>query len=204
MVRDLSALEQFCEQVCVQKADYTMEQVEDAVIQILTALQESVPYELPDNLYNVICIGEMPSDWIEAPAPFHVYKRLYLGDTELGFPAYLDVRVFEPGDCPVEDLIAWHLHALDGEPVCLHRSAKRSVYFSNGFRVRNTAHGFAQEERSLFLDCIEKGGQLFVLHAEAPLEVFNQHKTLFEQLIQKATHDQMDDSLLTHTPFIWK
>lgn len=190
MVRDLSTLDELCEAVKKERPDFTHEQIELALIKTLTSLQSQIPFELPEELYNVLCICETPLEWIKPPIPFHVYKRLYLGEMEVGLPFYLDVRVFELEGFPAEDLITWHLETLEGEPELLHQSEQRVVYKVFGDRTREIAHGFAKGERGLYLDCIEEDGKLFVLYAEAPVQTFKEQESLFKQLLQKASYNE--------------
>jgi len=182
MVRDLASLDEFCEEVRQQREDLAHEQIEEMLIRTLTMLQEQIPFALPESLYSVICITETPQEWVKAPIPFHVFKRLYLGEMEVGMPFYLDVRVFELEGESADDVIAWHLQTLDGEAVALNKSA----YISKGYRTRDSAHGFAKGERGLYVDFIEHGGRLFVLYAEAPLKTFQEQEPLFKQLVQRS------------------
>jgi hypothetical protein len=123
-------------------------------------------------------------------ATFHVHKRLYLGETELGLPFYLDVRVFELDTNQSEEIIVWHLTLLDGRKEELLTTKERKAFLCYGRRnasYADTTHGFAalQEERALFLDFYEKENRLYVCYAEAPLTTFNQHATLFRSLAAK-------------------
>lgn len=183
---DLRALKELSGEINQYNHAYSCEQIEEMLIATLLALQESIPFVLPTDLYSVFCIPETPQEWHQAPAPFHVYKRLYLGENAMGIPFYLDVRVFELENCSAEELIAWHLQTLDGEAVLLHRSENRCVYTSNGLKKRESAHGFASGKRALFFDCIEMQGRLFVLYAEAPQETFQKYEPLFNQLVNHA------------------
>ncbi len=186
MMRDLSLLSEICDSL---HSELTHEQIETSLIQTLTALQAQIPFTLPQELYSVLCISEPLLDTIKPPVPFQVYKRLYLGETVIGFPFYLDVRVFELDRCGSEELIAWHLETLDGEPSCLYQSDNRAIYTSSGERTRATAHGFATGKRGLFFECLEHKGRLFVLYAEAPIKNFKEHESLFTQLAQRAQNE---------------
>lgn len=185
MVRDLAAFDELCEAVGRQRGDWTYEQIQAVLIKTLTSLQKEIPFTFPEELYNVYCISETPLDWIKPPAPFHVYKRLYLGETDAGMPFYLDVRVFELGSCSAEKLIKWHLEMLDGEPEPLLVSENRTAYVMSGERKCETAHGFAQGERGIFVEFLERGEKLYVLYAEGPIKTFKENESIFKQLTQR-------------------
>ncbi|MCH9627093.1 MAG: hypothetical protein S4CHLAM2_07270 [Chlamydiales bacterium] len=177
MVRDLCTLQE----VCARVKEFPPEDVEQALMQTLTKLQAQVPVSFPEELYNVICIPD--HTWVSAPLPFQVFQRLYLGEMETGLPFYLDVRVFEASGEKAEEVIAWHLNTLDGNPKEQHRSAHRKIYTATGERKHDTAHGFATGQRGLYLDCIQDNERLFVLYAEGSLAAFEKQNCVFKQLI---------------------
>lgn len=189
MERDLAAFDELCEALCRQRSDWPREQIQSVLINTLTSIQKQIPFHLPEDLYNVYCISEAPDDWMKPPAPFHVYKRLYLGEMEVGLPFYLDVRVFELGSVSADDVVQWHLEMLDGEPSLLYKSAKRSVYAASGERTRESAHGFAQGERGLFIDCLARDGKLYILYAEAPIKTFKENEFIFKEQL-KMVYDE--------------
>lgn len=167
MVRDLSTLEEISHEIS--------EDITNVCIQALIQLQNEIPFNLPKDKYNVLCI---PQATVKAPASYSIFQRLYLGESEVGLPFYLDVRVFELENCSADEIISWHLQALDGEVLSLGES----VYISKGYPTRETAHGFAKSMRGQYVAFFEKEGQLFVLHAEAHLKTFQKHELLLRQL----------------------
>ncbi len=171
IVRDLERLDVVCTKAGMEPG---------LLITTLNRLQKQIPFKLPDTFYSLICLPDT--------SPFHVYKRLYLGDTEMGMPFYLDVRVFELEEASAHELIAWHLDLLEGGREELYRSENRAVYLSSGRRKRDDAHGFEMGQRGLFVDFLEKEGRLFVLYAEGPLSTFREYQSLFNQLTQE-TYD---------------
>ncbi len=153
----------------------------------LLPLQGSIPFAFPDQLYNVLCICGTESERV---APFKILKRLYLGETELGLPFYLDVRAFELSALSVDEIISAHLNILDGRFEELNVSKDRKAYLCRGKRssqVEDPTHGFAQNasERALFLDFIEKDGHLYVCYAESTLKTFFQHASVFQYLVNQ-------------------
>lgn len=173
MVRDLSATHTFCEGYGCQPS---------FLIETLQSLQGGIPFQFPADLYNVLCIVEFPHN---CPYPFHVYKRLYLGESEIGFPFYLDVRVFEEGETIKEEVIRWHQARLDGEINLIFDSQQEVIFTSKGNPTQERAHGFGTGARGLFVDAKLHEGKLFVLYAEAPLTTFRQHESVFKQLIDR-------------------
>lgn len=117
--------------------------------------------------------------------------RVYLGETALGMPFYLDVRLFNLKGSSAAELIAWYLDTLDGPCEEVYISEQRKVYIRRGERNptrTDSTHGFAalQGERALFLDCYEQGDDLYVCTAEAPLETFLQHEPFLRSLCHPA------------------
>jgi hypothetical protein len=156
-------------------------EIASILMERLLSLQATIPFTFPDSLYNVLCITESEGG---EPAPFHVYKRLYLGETELGLPFYLDVRVFELGAITPEEIIAWHLNILEGSCEELPATEGETTFLCRGKRAPNradTTHGFAslQGERALFLKFCEKENRLYVCYAEAPLTTLNRYLSFF-------------------------
>lgn len=173
MVRDLSAVHTFCQ-------DYGCHP--SFLIEALQDLQRGIPFRFPEGLYSVLCIVEFPH---HSPYPFHVYKRLYLGESEFGFPFYLDVRVFEKGEENREAIIRWHQTRIEGDIEMYIDSEEEVSFISEGNPTEQRAHGFGEGARGLFVDAKLHEGKLFVLYAEAPLSTFKQHVSVFKQLIDR-------------------
>lgn len=183
MIRDLCALEEFCERLGKEEG-LSPKQIEEMAICTLIKLQEEIPFKFPESLYNVIFITESPEYTVKPPGLFHVYKRLYLDDSEMGIPFYLDVRVFQSEKVSLDEVINWHLQILDGEPEVLYQSDNRIVFKKMGCRERETAHGFARGKRGLYADFLQSGDKLYVLYAETSLKTFYKNETLFNQLVK--------------------
>lgn len=115
--------------------------------------------------------------------------RVYLGETALGLPFFLDVRQFELKGVTSTELITWHLDLLEGPCEEIYISDQRKVYIRKGVRNAHrldTTHGFAplQGERALFLDCFQVGDRLFMCTAEAPWETFQKHEPFLRSLVK--------------------
>ncbi len=135
-----------------------------------------------------------PKPCLPAPTVQHcpsvLLDKVYLGETALGLPFYLDVRQFELKGGSSNELIAWYLDLLEGPYEELFVSDQRKIYVRKGARNpshSDTTHGFAamQGERGLFLDCYIEGGKLYMCSAEAPLETFQEHEEFFRSLCKK-------------------
>lgn len=160
------------------------EELTQLLMNKLLSMQEQIPFIFPEELYNVLWI---PKSDVAEPSPYQILKRLYLGETELGLPFYLDVRLFDLNRATRDDLVSWHLELLKGTQQLLRQSENRSTYLCRGIRnpVRaDTTHGFAalQGERALYLDFFEQGSQLFVCYAEAPLKIFQIYEPLLRAI----------------------
>jgi len=113
-----------------------------------------------------------------------------LGETELGLPFYLDVRLFELKGTSAEEILAWHLNVLqEGREAfkVVYETENRKIYQGQGYRLTepiDPSHGFAavQGERGIYLDYLELEERLFVIYAEAPLKTFEKHTLLFQKL----------------------
>ncbi len=174
MARDLAELNAYSAQLFLSNPELTRDVIEAVFIDRLTALQKDLPFSFPGELYNVLCIRETPMESLQPPHPFHVYKRLYLGESEIGFPVYLDVRVFEVARDEIQSVVTWHLERLEGEAVCHFDQRDKKRYTSQGFLSGEQAHGWGKDlgERGLFADFIYRDEKLYVLYCEAPLESF--------------------------------
>jgi len=57
MVRDIELLQHFCQQL-QHEEKLSDEKISEIVIQTITTLQEEIPFSLPKELYNVLCIPQ--------------------------------------------------------------------------------------------------------------------------------------------------
>ncbi|MCH9626024.1 MAG: hypothetical protein S4CHLAM123_12130 [Chlamydiales bacterium] len=158
-------------EISTQIEQYSEQELTLALMETLLELQKEIPFFFPEHLYNVLYIEEPPTD---APAPFHVYKRLYLGESELGIPFYMDVRVFDLNFASKEEIIDWHLGILRGEKSTLENMSGYVIYGLRNEDYKDFSHGFASflGERGLYLDFIEKENFLYVAYAESSAETF--------------------------------
>ncbi|MCH9608992.1 MAG: hypothetical protein S4CHLAM45_02670 [Chlamydiales bacterium] len=154
MERDIELLEAFC--------DKRGEDITPLLITMLTALQAEIPFLFPENLYNVLCITDVQN---RCPFDYRVYKRLYLGDTDLNMPMYLDVRVFDVKKEDVSAVIQWHATLLNGAVERLGEG----VLVKGGYTEIDYSHGFAPQ-RALFLLPHYQEGKLYLLYSDVPLE----------------------------------
>ena len=178
--RDLEKVHTFSAQV----DELSEEDVTYFLIEALISLQTQIPFHFPRDLYNVLCIPDTSSKGL---APYHIYQRLYLGESDLGLPFYLDVRVFELENISVEEVVNWHLSTLEGDVEQLCCEENHSVYILKGTRKpcqQDMTHGFAQllGERGLFLHFLQKDNRLFVCYAEAPYQTFEKNLDFFRDL----------------------
>ncbi len=155
MVRDLEKVEA-----------YTADQKEESLsilIRTLLALQAEVPFHFPDELYNVLYITEQPH---KKGYPIHrIIKRVYFGDTDLGMPMYLDVRVFDVDQSEISSIIETHFKSIDGEfAPCGEGFIGKGIYANE-----DSSHGFAKE-RAVFIYPHIAGERLFLMYSDVPVE----------------------------------
>jgi len=179
MVRDIEAFEQLCENLSERRAEKgesfgSKEEFSNKITQLLKKMQSSVPFKFPSHLYNVLCIPES----LHAPFAFQVLQRIYLGETELGLPFYLDVRVFnlenEHKEAQIEAIQNWHFNLLEGgRDVFKKITSNSSFYLGEGkySAESNLGHGFEISSglRGIYLSFFEKENILYVAYASAPL-----------------------------------
>jgi len=166
----------------------TEEALTQLMMEQLLLVQQDIPFIFPEELYNVLCITESKE---ETPATFLTFKRLYLGETELGMPFYLDVRVFDLHTCAMENVVDWHLKILNGSYEEIPTAFGQKAFVCKGKRTttnQDASHGFAalQGDRGLFLEFYEKEKRLYVCYAEAPLTTFERYIPLFMNLVGKS------------------
>lgn len=180
IARDLEKVHE----LSLEIGDISEETLTYFLTQTLTELQKELPFTFPAHLYNVLMIPEAPR---VGPDPFQIYKRLYLGETELGLPFYLDVRRYHLEGKKKDTIISWYLSLIEGELEKVKDSDQALAYVIRGKRNEDqlsAPHGFAQflGERGLFLLFVQQGDQLFVCYAEASLSTFQQHLPLLSTL----------------------
>ena len=184
--RDLEKIRHLSEQL----PNLSEEELTNLMMTKLLALQATIPFTFPNTFYNVLCISASEG---QIPAPFCVFKRLYLGETELGLPLYMDVRVYDLDSAKSEEIMTWHLNALEGNREELHFSEQRKAFLCRGKQNshrKDTTHGFAalQGDRGLFLDFYSLDNRLYVCYAEAPLVTFTKYESIFRNLIPIQTN----------------
>jgi hypothetical protein len=179
IVRDLEKIRH----LAASASNFSEEELTELMMVRLESLQGEIPFSFPEELYNVLCITESTTN---APAHFRTFQRRYLGETELGMPFYLDVRVFDLNACKTETIMSWFLKLLDGK----QEEISPNRFFCKGKRradQQDASHGFAslQGERGIFLDFVQKEDKLFVCYAEAPLATFERFSSLLLCLARK-------------------
>ncbi len=145
---DLELFDEFC---ATQKEP--KEKLLALAIEKLTQLQASIPFTLPKDLYNVLFISD----------PL-VVKRLYLGETALGMPAFLDVRLYEVDKHEVQSVLDGYFAKIKGE-----FEKVGEAYIALAERISDSSHGLATE-RFVYLEPRYHDGCLYVLFADLPLE----------------------------------
>ncbi|MFN0064753.1 MAG: hypothetical protein ACKVOH_00800 [Chlamydiales bacterium] len=155
---------------------FSQEEITYYVFDTLNDMKAEIPFYLPKNYYSVLCIPDQPEK------PFHIYRRLFLDNSALGVPFYLDICCFEMES--EEDVLTWLREQLDEEALFEKRECAQGVsYIGRGEkRLDLTTHGFAraQGERGLFFHMIKREGKIFVACAEGPWETFSKHLSLFQ------------------------
>ncbi|NGX61390.1 MAG: hypothetical protein K940chlam9_00875 [Chlamydiae bacterium] len=178
IIRDFAVLEEFCGYVESQELSYSPEMVTQALIETLTSLQKEIPFSYSTDYYNVLCLPEP-----NPPVSYQIYQRLYLGDSELGFPFYLEVRRYSLKETAAREVLASYLDSIEGEKQEYPLSTCRKAYLCKGSRPPIHNLSFAAGERGLFLDTWEEGETLFVAYAEAPWATFSEHLPFLKQMI---------------------
>lgn len=180
LVRDLEKIRHLSKQI----PHLSEEELTALMMQKLLILQSGIPFTFPETLYNVLCISE-PQE--ESLIPYHVVKRLYLGESDLGFPVYLDVRCYDVDPGQGSRLKEWLVQTVEGNTEELVSSGGKNAYLCRGKRNtsrRDPTHGFSalQKERGLFVQFFEQGSKLYVCYAEAPWTTFAKYEPLFRSL----------------------
>lgn len=166
MVRDVEAIATFC-------ANYPqcdLEELTTNLIETLEPLQENLPLALPKSLYNVLWIAEKPTS---CPFQFRVVKRLYLGESRLGFPIYLDVRQFDEADAKA--VIDWHQAQVAADFISY---GKGMVATGEG---KMPGHGWDVSDRVVYLQWGENDQKLYVAYANLAGEDWESVKLCLKQ-----------------------
>ncbi len=206
MVADVRSLEQGHEELNKRRKQAglptnTFEQESDRLISTIQEIQATIePLKLafPNNLYSILNIPPAAPLSYTTPLPFDIYKRVELGETDLGIPYYLDVRVFDISrlqsqtakDAVIQAIINWHLGLLQGgeKAFSILQGKDTLVLLGHGDRNRDHfdgTHGFASHDRGVFLAFFSDGRHLYVLHADAPWSTLKNNKNLFLQVVNR-------------------
>jgi hypothetical protein len=177
-VRDTEAIAQFVKMLSqsLEKQDIkvSLSEIVSFLSFHLNKLNEEIPFIFPEDYYRVLCISDS-FDSSRTPLPFQIYERLYLGESNVHFPVYLDVRVFKLDNIQQADaIIQWHFGLLS-ENSRLETPSHYHIIKGFPSEEKNLhSHGFAalQGERGVFLYPCLKDNKLFLLFAEAPWAPF--------------------------------
>lgn len=133
------------------------EQVERAIYSALEVMESSIPFTFASKYYSLRCLPNPCS-------PYEVHKRIHLGDSSLGIPIYLDVRVYkESKDFVLENLFS----SFEGE--FYERNCDRGIsYIAFGKGDKAAGHGLARNlgERALFFHLVEAHNCCYVAYVE--------------------------------------
>ena len=179
----------------------TLEQESASIISTIQEIQASlIPLHLrfPADRYSVLNIPPTRMDLYHTPLPFEIYKRVEWGQTDTGIPYFLDVRVFNLAqlqsktgrDAAIEAIINWHVNLLQGGDKAFkaYQTGDALVLFGHGSRDRNHydgGHGFASDDRGVYLAFFSDGKHLFVLHADAPWKNIEPQRNEFIEVLSR-------------------
>ncbi len=179
----------------------SFEQETSTIVTTIEEIQNSLaPLHLafPTGLYSILNIPLTSASPYNTPLPFDIYKRVELGQTSLGVPYYLDVRAFDltkldsqaAKEAAVQAIINWHQRLLKpGAPAFTALQGKDTlVLLGHGERDRDHfdgSHGFATNDRGVFLAFFNDGRHLYVLHADAPWQNLQDKKDLFLKVVNR-------------------
>jgi len=150
-----------------------LENIELPAEQVIAKLNEiQKPLEkfdltFPNHGYNVISLPES--------SPYKIIKRLYLDQTPLGSPFYLEVRRYDKSN--TTQIKEWTLSLLTS-PFQEIPGKKYPAFLGRGDRnqeLYDPSHGFSVADRGIFTAFIEDETTLFILYADAPWETFEPH-----------------------------
>jgi len=162
------------------------------IITQIDYMQSKIPFSTPENLYSVLNLPDLSAYSRNIPFTPRLVKRLYLGESELGFPLYLDVR--RADGASKEEVIAWHLNLLETGPAAFHKvksgekkdKMDEEIYLGRGdYKAESDpTHGLAREDRAIYLHFKEvanggesrQGKELYYLYFDGPHAEFEQHQ----------------------------
>lgn len=156
--------------------------------QSLKNLQGTLPFQFPPSYYNVISLEKSDHESFNTLPPFEIYQRIYMDQTELGFPFYLEVKVFSLEDeNDSKETILWHLGLLEPNSFESYTTSQGVAYLGKGWKnsAKDLSHGFAnlQGERGVFLYFIQKDKILYLAVADGPWNTFEKHIKFFKNLL---------------------
>jgi hypothetical protein len=150
------------------------EEFNDNVVRDYETLERemlALPIEFPADHYQVLML------------PKNVYKRVYVDDTALGIPFYIDVKVYELSK--KDEVIEWHWKVLKGGKQAFENF--KSGFIGRGDRDSDhydPSHGLATRDRGVFLAFYPVGSKLFVVYSDAPWGDISKHLDLYRSLFK--------------------
>ncbi|MDP1835015.1 MAG: hypothetical protein Q8K75_03705 [Chlamydiales bacterium] len=206
MVEDIRSLRDASEAINKYRAKSGMSPVSfddenKHIITAIEAIQEpltSLNLKFPSDRYSVLNIPPVSPDLYKTPLPFQVYKRVELGETDLGTPLYMDVRVFDISslkgaiakNAAIDAVIDWHVHLLQKGEEKFRILKGKDVLALTGEGDRDTSHfdgghGFAANDRAVFLAFLTDGDRLYVFHADGPRKNLEDKKVVFLDILNR-------------------
>ncbi len=169
-----------------------------ATIQEIQATLDPLNLQFPHDRYSVLNIPETAPELYSTLLPFQVYKRVEMGETELGIPVFLDVRVFdisqqqsaEAKQEAIQSIIDWHAKLLrnSAQHFKAYAASDALVLIGRGDRDRSHfdgGHGFATKDRGVLLAFLTDGKHLFVLDLDAPWKDVEGQEKAFKEIINR-------------------
>lgn len=206
MVQDIRSLKEGHKQLNERRKDAglpptTFDQESEKLVSTIQEIQQTLaPLHLafPAGLYSILNIPTTSTAPYNTPLPFDVYKRVELGQTDLGVPFYLDMRVFDISqlqsqaakEAAFQAVANWHIHLLKGgmKDFAAFQGKDTLVLLGHGERDRSHfdgSHGFATSDRGVFVAFFSDGRHLYVLHADAPWKNLQDKKNLFLKVVNR-------------------
>ncbi len=179
----------------------SLQEESELIIQSLESLQKPL-YMLglsyPPELYNVLNIPATNPDFLPAPLPFQVYKRVHWFTAKNGFPVFLDLRMFplaalkDPSDHDrtVVQIVDWHLDLLKGgrQNFVGYASSDCIAFVGSGDHDTNhlnPTHGMAATNRTLMVGFLEHSNKFYVLYAEGPRQEMQDYEQPFLKILNR-------------------
>lgn len=197
---DLHGIDSMCRQVAKQReaAGFPPGSIEEDLATILKQVDQlqrplKALHLKPDrSWYSVLSLPDTPQSQYPTPVGFHIHQRLHVDNTDLGFPVFLDLRVFQLDQAPfherVDTIVTWHKDLLDNPDnsfrnyeisdwkVLVGRGDHNTDHF-------NPTHGIASDNRGIFLAYKRIDDKLYLLYMDAPREIFDKHQTKLMAMI---------------------